>query len=122
MEITKQEMVTRTYCDVCGYEVTHANSTGSKDGDDINYVVCMSTHFELPDKKGVRLNCEQIAKLYTNYPQLMNDTFRNRGAVEPSAEQYRSFVTQREADFDTDLGDQLVQQVELDPLPEGSRE
>lgn len=78
MKITRTEEVTRTYCDVCGIDITHKNQAGTGDKEaKFDYVVCMQTTYDidLTNKKGVRLNCEKIAKLYTEYPELANKIF-----------------------------------------------
>lgn len=76
MEITTTEKVTRTYCDVCGIDITHKSQCGTSTPK-FDYVVCMETRFDidLTPAKGVRLNCEMLAKLYTEYPELANQQF-----------------------------------------------
>ena len=81
MKITTIEEVTRTYCDVCGINITNQNQVGAgPTGSKIDYVVCMSSGFDidLTQKKGVRINCEHLAKLYTAYPELANKAFETR--------------------------------------------
>jgi len=87
MKITKTEEVTRTYCDVCGNEVTYASNTGSYDeaNPQDDYTVCLSTHFDLDltPRKGVRLTCEMLAGFYIDNPSLAPWRFkeRNNGTV-----------------------------------------
>lgn len=84
MKITREELVTRTYCDICAAEITHKNQVGSSYNDATNYVVCMDNRFDvdIDGRKGITLTCEMLAKLYDNYPKLMNQTFADRGRTE----------------------------------------
>ena len=87
MKITQNEEVTRTYCDVCGTEVTRANNTGNYDEanplDD--YTVCMKTKFNLKlrSRPELRLDCEQLAVFYMEHPDLANFRFKERNSNTP---------------------------------------
>jgi len=78
MEITTTEEVTRTYCDVCGDDITNQNRTSSGLGGKYDYVVCMSfTQFqvEMRNEKITQISCETFAKMYIKYPKLANAAF-----------------------------------------------
>ena len=73
MKTTKEESVTRTYCDVCGNDISHRNQYTVGD-----YDLCMDTRFDVDvveKVRGVSLRCEVLAKLYIEHPELANETF-----------------------------------------------
>ena len=66
MKTTKMEEVTRTFCDVCGTEITHRNQH------------CMETNqYNVAFRNGndLRVSCETLANLYLKYPELANAQF-----------------------------------------------
>lgn len=79
MKITKMEEVTRVYCDVCATDIT-ANNTGPGGATaKYNFQVCNGRRFDIDtikNEKGVRLGCEHLALLYTEYPVLANANFQ----------------------------------------------
>ena len=73
MKTTKMEEVTRTFCDVCGTEITHRNQHGIE-----NRNICMETNqYNVAFRNGndLRVSCETLAKLYLKYPELANAQF-----------------------------------------------
>ena len=75
------EEVTRTFCDVCGTEITHRNQYTVGD-----YDLCMDTRFDVRSAArkrdvnahhGLSLRCEVLAKLYIEHPELANIQFLN---------------------------------------------
>lgn len=79
MQETKVEEVTRTYCDVCGKDITHKSQYGAgTNNTEHTWVVCGESKYDIEliyRKKGVTFNCEKFARLYMDYPQLANKTF-----------------------------------------------
>ena len=76
MEITREETVTRVYCDVCNKDITHGSRRGpGTDHIDEGWVTCMSTKWSLETnaKIGVQLACDHLAIFYTRYPELANE-------------------------------------------------
>ena len=72
MRITKTEEVTRTYCDVCGIEITNKTKVGAGiDKPNEHWVTCDSTKHSLRDTV-VSLKCSDIAKLLTDYPDIQD--------------------------------------------------
>ena len=80
MKRTSTEEVTRTYCDVCGKECSRGSTgKGRPDYPGPNYQVCMESKYDIDlvyRKRGVTLNCEMLARLYTDYPVLANDNWK----------------------------------------------
>ena len=95
MEVTTQEEVTRTYCDVCGKDITHDTRYGAgTDKPEQNWVTCSGGEYILDEghskvpapttkRDGIfspladrfvakaRLNCADIALLRFKYPELL---------------------------------------------------
>ena len=82
MKRTAMEEVTRTFCDVCGKDITHGNRVGKGQASypGFDYTVCMETIYNVemphPMDKDIRLNCEKMAIMYNQYPELANETFK----------------------------------------------
>ena len=76
----KKEEVVHTYCDVCGKEITGQTQVGPGSGSrrtdrrGHDYVVCQSTKYDmdLSGRKGVRFDCEMVAKFYLDHPPMAN--------------------------------------------------
>lgn len=83
MEITREETVTRVYCDVCNLDITHRSKRGpGTDYIDEGWVTCMETKYELnTNKKGTTtIACDMLAEFYVYYPELANQHWINARA------------------------------------------
>lgn len=71
MKITKTEEVTRTYCDVCGRDITRANQYGVG-----GWVICGR---KLSDIRGnpargrsIAITCDDMAEIWIDNPSIAN--------------------------------------------------